>query len=273
MKIAFLITRSDTFGGAQMHVLEMADGCRSLGADVSVIVGGSGPYIAALAERNLPYFQVPSLQRDVDPVRDVKAFRALCRLIRNLSPDLLSIHSSKAGVLGRAVGWHLGIPAVFTAHGWSFTRGLPFMSRVVHCAIEHLTSHLATCVINVSNFDRRVGLSVWIARRERMWTVHNGVPDMEVTLRAKPDGVPPRLIMVARFDYPKEQIRLLEALARLPEGCKWTLDLVGDGPMLGKVEEAAQRWVADGRIRFLGLRTDIAALLANAQVFVLVSEV
>ncbi|MGR5906305.1 glycosyltransferase [Bacillus paranthracis] len=42
-----------------------------------------------------------------------------------MQPDVLAVHSSKAGLLGRLAGWSLGIPTIFTAHGWAFTEGVP----------------------------------------------------------------------------------------------------------------------------------------------------
>src|SRR6478609_2899230 len=114
MRVAFLITRSDTLGGAQTHIKNLAIGLRQLGVEATILVGGHGPFIDMLAQSHLPYVIVPHLKRSVDPIADVQALVEICGSLKRLRPDLLSAHSSKAGLLGRLAGRALGIPTVFT---------------------------------------------------------------------------------------------------------------------------------------------------------------
>jgi hypothetical protein len=50
-RIAFVITRSDAVGGAQIYVLELARALQEAGHEVRVFVGGDGPYLALLHDR------------------------------------------------------------------------------------------------------------------------------------------------------------------------------------------------------------------------------
>ena len=49
--------------------------------------------------------EVPSLVREVHPLKDRRARRELLALIERLRPDIVHTHSSKAGVLGRLAGF------------------------------------------------------------------------------------------------------------------------------------------------------------------------
>jgi len=271
MRIAYLVTRSDALGGATVHVRDMARAMLAQGHDVMVLVGGEGPVTEDLRALGIPCRTLCWLTRDIHPLYDIKALGELRAALRHIQPDLLSIHSTKAGWIGRVAGRSLGIPTLFTAHGWAFTGGVPRWRQWPTLLAEKLAGSLADCIITVSETDRRLALRYRLAPAERIVTVHNGVPEVPPDLRAEPGVQPPRIAMVARFDPPKDQALLLEALARLAD-LDWTLDLIGDGPRRAAVEaRAAALGIAD-RVRFWGDRRDVAELLARVQVFVLVTN-
>ncbi|WP_353512403.1 glycosyltransferase, partial [Thermus sp. LT1-2-5] len=93
----------------------------------------------------------------------------------------------------------------------------------------------------------------------------------DTPFRADPGREPPRLVMVARFAPQKDHALLLQALAGLRD-LPWTLDLVGDGPLLARVRVLADGLGLASRVRFLGRRLDVDRILAEAQIFVLVSN-
>jgi len=130
---------------------------------------------------------------------------------------------------------------------------------------------LASKIITVSEFDRRLALDAGIARPTRVVTVHNGMPDVPADLRADPMRVPVRLVMVARFQPQKDHPTLLRALAGLTDR-PWELDLVGDGPLMGDMQALAATLGIAGRVRFLGQRQDVDRILAQAHAFLLVSN-
>jgi glycosyltransferase involved in cell wall biosynthesis len=77
--------------------------------------------------------------------------------------------------------------------------------------------------------------------------------------------------MVARLSYWKDQPTLLHALAGLQE-LDWQLELIGDGPLRGQLEELVQSLGLTSRVTFLGFRRDVPERLARAQAFLLVSK-
>jgi glycosyltransferase involved in cell wall biosynthesis len=77
--------------------------------------------------------------------------------------------------------------------------------------------------------------------------------------------------MVARFEEQKDHCTLLRALGRLAPR-EWTLELIGDGPLMEDAAELARGVGIADRVQFLGARHDVAQRLAEAQLFVLVSH-
>lgn len=271
MRIAYIITRADPIGGAQIHVRDLAAAVRRLGHAATVITSGSGPFLDELRNQGTPTLVLRHLAVPIGPVRDFRALREIKAVLAELRPNLLALHSSKAGTLGRLAGRALRIPAVFTVHGWAFTPGVPGTRAAFYRGVERLVAPLATRIITVSEFDRRLALEAGIASADRIVAVHNGMGDVGPALRADPGRTPPRIVMIARFGDQKDHGTLLRALAGIQDRA-WTLDLIGEGPLMGRTRALADSLGLAERVRFLGQRMDVAEVLSNAQLSVLITN-
>jgi len=271
MKIAFMVTRAEPVGGAQIHVRDLATAVKEQGHSPAVITSGSGPFIDDLRARGIPVTQLRHLVGPIRPFRDVRAFRELLAVLKELRPDLLTAHGAKVGMMGRVASRALRVPLIVTVHGWACAPGTPAVQAAVSRRLERLIGPLASKVITVSEFDRRFGLEARLVAEHRVVTVHNGMPDVAPDLRADPSRSPPRMVMVARFEPQKDHVTLIRALAGL-QTPPWTMDLIGDGPLRHQMESLARELGLSDRIRFLGQRKDVAQLLAQAQVSLLVSN-
>lgn len=269
MRFLYLITRAEP-GGAQVHLLHLLKAFRPR-AKLHLAVGEDNDRFLVDEARALEVevHELRHLVWPISPRKDLAALREVLALLRDIKPDLLHAHSSKAGFIGRLAARLVGVKSVFTAHGWAFTEGVSVGRRALAVSLEKLAGRIGDAVITVSEWDRGLALRYRVAPPERIFTVRNGVSD--TPLRATPSRHPPRLIMVARFASPKDQALLLRALASLKE-LPWSLDLVGDGPLLPQVKALAQTLSLSERVRFLGRRMDVDRLLAEAQIFVLVSN-
>jgi glycosyltransferase involved in cell wall biosynthesis len=114
-------------------------------------------------------------------------------------------------------------------------------------------------------------------------TLARHIPREKLRQVANPLAVPPcppdiaphgqRLVLVARLVEQKGVDLLIDAFARvagrLPD---WRLDLVGDGPLRGRLEAQAARSGVAERVSFLGHQSDPFPFLYAASVFVLPSR-
>lgn len=271
MRIAFVSTRSDTIGGSNVHIRDLALALRALGHDAHVLGGGDGSWAARLRDDGVPYHPIASLQREIRPGLDARALLELRAALRVLSPELVSLHTAKAGFVGRLAALGLGAPVLYTPHGWAFTPGVPRGAARRYALLERLVAPLAARIVNVCAFEREIALARGVGGAARHVVVHNGMPDVDERLRARPERTPPTLVMVARFEEQKDHALLLQALAACRE-LPWTLELVGSGPLEGAARERSAALGLDARVRFLGTRHDVAEVLAHAQAFVLASH-
>ena len=269
MKIVYVITRADAVGGASIHVRDLARAMLDRGHDARVVVGGTGPVTEQLAAAGVPFRPVEFLRRAIHPVSDVRAFREMIAVLRELRPDLVSAHTAKAGWIGRAACARLGLPSIYTPHGLAVgSRISPALAPLFTIA-ERVASRWSEAIVCVSEAERRLCTAAGLAGP--FYVVHNGVRDIPDELRADPGRSPVRICSVARLEAPKDHAALLAALSRLrPQ--PWSLDLVGEGPLESSIRaQAVSLGIAD-RIHFLGYRQDPAATLAAAQLFVLSSR-
>ena len=283
MRIVFIVTRADSIGGAQIHIRDLAFRLTEDAHEVTVLSGGEGDLTRMLSSRGIPFRLIGRLVRPISPVKDFLAILETRRLLAELRPDIVSTHTAKAGMVGRAAAWSLGIPCIFTAHGWQFAEGISPLQRFVVETIERATAAMCRKIITVSEYDRRLALERRVVKPDKMITIHNGMPDLPRTPRPPvprpraPAGEssfpaePARLIMTARFQAQKDHATLFRALSGIGDR-PWTLELVGDGPDLEACRAlAAELGIAD-RVNFAGQRLDVPERLAKADIFVLASK-
>ena len=268
MNILFVITRADAIGGAQVHVKDLALALQRDRHKVLVVTGERGIYNQELERLGIESIPCEHLRKQIDPVADGKSLRYILHIIELFKPDLIAAHSSKTGILGRLAGKMSKVPCVFTAHGWSFTTGIPEPNRTVYRWLEKLTAPFADRIICVSEYDRQIGLKAGMNSRQ-LFTVHNGMKDVSSELKANPARTEKtKIAMVARFDRQKDHATLVEAFA----GIDAELILVGDGPSLDKTRRQVERLGIADRVKFLGFRQDVEQILAEVQIYTLISH-
>lgn len=264
-RVAYLITNSE-IGGAQTHVADLLQALRDR-VEPMVLAGGAGPLFSTAQNAGVRTVRLRLLDNALSPWRALNAFMELLQMLRTTSPDLIHVHSAKAGALGRMAGWLLRVPVVYTVHGFAFKPAVPTHRRIASRLAEWLLAPLTTRMICVAQAERALAATLPIPAKH-IEVIHNGIPDSD---RLATPGAPLRkIVMVARLAAPKRADLLICAFARakLPD-CE--LILAGEGPELTALQALADT-VAPGRVRFLGAVTDIPSLLASAQVFALASD-
>jgi len=268
MRILYVVTRADAVGGASIHVRDLAREMRRRGHEVSVLVGGEGPVTEQFRAAEVPYRCLRRLRRAVHPIRDLLAAAELLAALREWHPDLVSLHTAKAGWLGRWACARLRIPVLYTPHGLSAGgRFSPLASRLFGLA-ERWASRWDAVIVCTSDYERKLVLEVAAARPAKVHVIYNGVGDVGLGLLADPGRTPVRIVSVARLERPKDHETLIRALAGLREA-NWQLELVGDGPLRGRIERLTIELELSQRVRFLGYVADPAEVLSRAQLFVL----
>jgi glycosyltransferase involved in cell wall biosynthesis len=92
------------------------------------------------------------MERSLAPLADIRSLFRLARLCARLQPDIVHLHSSKAGALGRLLScWRGGTRWFFSPHGLSFLQSSePGRVHPVYLAIERLLARLPSSILACS---------------------------------------------------------------------------------------------------------------------------
>ena len=73
-------------------------------------------------DNNIKFIEVKSFTRNINFGKDIKALKEIRNIVKEEKPDIVHLHSSKAGILGR-IGIHdKGIKMFYNPHGFSFLK-------------------------------------------------------------------------------------------------------------------------------------------------------
>jgi glycosyltransferase involved in cell wall biosynthesis len=246
--------------------------------------GSEGELHTETRARGVPLLIEPTLVREVDPPKDLLALWRLYRFMRAGKYDVVHMHSSKAGIIGRVAARLAGVRAVVhTAHGWPFTRQQSGLGRQLDIALEKMCAPLCDTIVVVAEPDRVDGLRLGIGRPGQYRLIRSGIEiegyrDVALT-RAEARrriGVPEDAFVfgtVGRLSPQKAPLDLLAGFERVAAHRPEThLVFVGDGPLRGDVEARAAAAGLTARVHLLGLRRDVADLQRAFDVFALASR-
>ncbi len=155
MKILYIITKSN-WGGAQRHVFDLATHAKKNGQDVVVALGGEGVLRDRLREAGVTTRPLSHLKRDINIGDEFGSLYEMYKLIGEEKPDILHLHSTKAGALGALIGRLRRVKKIiFTAHGWAFNEDRPFIQKFLIMFASWVTMLLCTHIITLS--EKEIG--------------------------------------------------------------------------------------------------------------------
>lgn len=268
MHVVHYITRLIVGGAQENTLLTVEDQHHLFGDKVTLITGpGLGPE-GSLEERarqgGLDLRVIEASRRSLHPWRDWQTYREIIRLLREIRPDLLHTHSSKAGIIGRQAAAKLKLPCVHTIHGASFHVG---QSPVLHHLYQWLERRAARATdrfISVCDAMTDQYVKANVAPREKFVTVYSGF-DVEPFLQpARPPrevraelGLQPDDVVigkVARMFPLKGHEYLLKAAKAVVDRCpNVRFLLVGDGILRPQFESELIAGGIRDRFVFTGL--------------------
>ena len=71
-------------------------------------------------DKRIHLIEVKSFCREIKPAQELKAIKEVKAIVEEVKPDIIHLHSSKAGVIGRIAFNGKDIPLFYTPHGYSF---------------------------------------------------------------------------------------------------------------------------------------------------------
>jgi glycosyltransferase involved in cell wall biosynthesis len=200
--------------------------------------------------------------------------------MRAEKPDLLHAHMPISAFLARLAARIAGVPRVaYTCHGFLFNQQGSWLRRKAGLLMERIAGPFTDVFLTVSATEADDARRLGISRRAvaigngRNPAVFHPDPAARARGRAELGAASDAVVVVAvsRLVATKGYRELAGAMRLVPEAELW---VVGDRLESDRGEDMAVMLRAAGlgeRLRLLGYRTDVAAVLAASDIFVLPS--
>ncbi len=259
-------------------LLPLMRGARARGHEV-IGVCADGPLLADIRAEGFR-IETPPLVRGLSPAAQGAAFQALLTLFRVEKPDLVHAHMPISGFLARVAARAAGVPCIaYTCHGFLFNQPAPWPRRAASLAMELTAGRITDIFTTVSTEEAEDARRLRIARNPI--AIGNGRdpalfrPDPAARARIRAElGIPDDAVVItscSRLVRHKGIPELLAAMADVPA----TLCVVGERLASDHGEDMEPYFVRaalGSRLRRLGYRRDVAAVLAASDIFVLPSH-
>lgn len=93
------------------------------------------------------FIEVKNFTRSINPIKDLKSFKEIKEIVKNEKPDIVHMHSSKAGVIGRFAINGRKVKMLYNPHGFSFLmKDSSKLKRLMYWWMEKIAA-LRKCTI------------------------------------------------------------------------------------------------------------------------------
>ncbi len=260
-----LLASQPLSAGVPHHVLDLVEGADPEAWAIDVACPPESTLWQALAGRGDVRLHPLGAARRPGP-GDAASLAGLARLAGRA--DAVHVHSAKAGFLGRLAAALRGRTrrCAYTPHAWSFW-AVGGAEAKLYLRLERLAAHWCRAIVAVSADERDAGLAAGVGRREQYRVIPNGVDVARFGAAREP--IPGRVLFLGRLAPQKRPDLALRALVRVPGA---ELEVANDGPDRARLEQLATELGVAERVRFLGYRDDVPALLARASCLLVTSD-
>lgn len=189
-----------------------------------------------------------NITREINCINDFKALVQLYKVIKKYNPDLIYLHSSKAGALGRILKLIIDKPIIYNPHGWAFNMKCSNKKIKLYEIIERILAKNCERIIAISEQEVKSALNKNICNEDKINLIYNGIDickydeltnnkvDYKNLLNIPKDKI--IIGMVGRISKQKGPDIFVEAAKRI----KYSIPnaffiIVGDGEDRSQIEE------------------------------------
>ncbi len=266
LRVALMI-ECDGPGGAETMMLALASELRERGHAVLPVNLSQGSGWLGDRFRSAGFETAMfDLRRAIDPA----AVRSLSSILHEFRADVVHSHEFTMAVYGAAAARRAGARHVITRHGGLYYATALRRRMALRWAVRRSAALVAVSVATASTLERHLG-----AGSAKLHVIPNGIPlrtgARDRVRRELAIALGELLIVAVGNLYPvKGHAVLIDALAMLRDR-SWRLAIAGRGDEEEKLRRKAVSAGIGERVHLLGFRSDVADILAAADIFVLPS--
>lgn len=274
-KIRVLQTiRQGKIGGGESHVLDLVQSLDRAAFEPVVLSFTDGPMLQSLAR-----MEVPAHVIHTEKAFDFRVWKAVKQFLQEQQIQLVHVHGTRANTNVLWAARNLGLPVIYTVHGWSFHDGLQPLMKKARILAEKFITRRTDMNVTVSESNKQTGIRAF--GNFRATVIHNGVnlerfnrngtyADVKAAY-----GIPAHHLVVGyivRMTHQKDPLNMIRAFATVAAANPdITLIMVGEGELRGEAEALARSLAIKNRVIFDNFRQDVPAVLNAVDIYCLPS--
>ncbi len=269
-------------GGAQYNTIYTVEKLNYKKYNISLACNCKGEMLDKVKiVPNLNLIDVPFLTRDINLIKDFKAFLSIFRLIRRGKYHIVHTHSSKPGAIGTIAAWLNKTPVIIhTLHGFPFNEFMGRFTNKIYTLLEKFWFYFCDKIITVSQLNKEKAIKIKLATREKLINIYSGIDMDQFDKISSGDlkkelGLPDNYKLigsVGRLSHQKDPICFIKSIPLVLKKIKKIhFVLTGDGPLREILEKFIIQYKLSEHVSLIGNRDDIPNVLKSLDVFVLSS--
>ena len=246
MKVLHIITRMNT-GGPAVFLDHLTNAMNDLDTKSTIAYGYCELNEADYTEEHefkANLIKMKSLHRTLNPLDDIRAFFQIRKIIKQVKPDLVNTHTSKAGVLGRiaAKSVNKNLPVVHTYLGHLIYGYFGKPKIFIFTLIEKFMSLFTSAAVAVTSETKNSLLKEGVGKNLRWEVIRIGLPKKNVVVNVNYGEKKLNILWVGRFTdikNPNFAIQTLKELEQKLPGI-FELTMVGGGELYNEIVKLSE---------------------------------
>lgn len=234
-------------------------------------------------EKIVDNIEFVDMTREINLISDIKAILEINKLIKLYNPDLIYVHSSKGGALGRIASFNTKTPVIYNPHGWAFNMNVNKVNKILYTSIERILANRTECIIAISEQEKVSALRSKICEEKKIKVIFNGIDideydDMKINTykSRKKYHIPIDAIvfgMVGRISKQKSPDIFIKSASKIKENISNAFFIiVGDGEDRNEIERMIDEIGLSGSVLITGWVDNIYEYIAMFDIAMLLSR-
>jgi len=273
-KIKILQTiRQGKIGGGESHVLDLVEELDKEKYESIVLSFTFGPMVDRMKEMGIKTYVI-----ETEKPFNFTKWPEVEEILLKEKIDIVHAHGTRANSNTFKSAKKLGIPIVYTVHGWSFHPDQNFFIKNLRIQGEKFLVNKANLTICVS--DNNLHSAEENFKMARAKVIKYGInlnkynPQQNFLEVRKELDINPSTVLVGyvvRMTKQKDPLTLVNAIALIPKELDIKFLFVGDGELKNDAIKLAKELNVDGKIIFLDFRQDVPNILNAIDIYCLPS--
>lgn len=206
-------------------------------------------------------FEQVDMVREISFRKDISSIINVRKIIKKYNPDVVYMHSSKAGAIGRIANIGLKNKSIYNPHGWAFNMECSKKKKVLYICIEKVLSHFCDKIVAISDYENKSAVTQKICKSKKIKVINNGI-DIEENLKiesyiSREDlNIPSNsyiIGMVGRICEQKAPDIFIKAASLIRKSIPNAyFIIVGDGEMKNEILKLAKSKNIEDRVKITG---------------------